>query len=297
MNAQVHTLPTSPYNFNLDGAGICFPVTERPLEALGSKGGHLPVPNSKAIVRANNDGSQPRVVGVVGSDYKLVKYRDHFTAVEDALRQSVPADLMRGAFARTRIAGDGGWVRREYVLPAYSAELETSAKFQTSVGFRAISWASIDGSSSNGLICGLIDFFCENGMVIGAMTDIGKRRHTKNLTADYFTPMLQSGLETVGDEVTKLRKMAQAPLDMDAAVSLIHEEFSETRAKKLVEQMEEEIATRGSNVFALHSALTFYASHDSDRFKLRSTGREAANLNKREEEVSRIMPKVFALAA
>lgn len=276
--------------FDLLENDALFPVRLMDMSVPG-KTSSLDVPNHKAVVRADRDGSNPRTIGVVGSDYKLLKNSAYFGSVEDAIERNVGPDLLRGAYVNTSMSYDGGYTAREYVLPAFSEELRTSTNFQTNIGFRVIAWNSYNGYSSAGMACGLIDFFCTNGCISGAMVDMAKRRHTKNLEAGQFTLMLEGGLITARGEVDKLRKMASKTLDRDAAIKLFETKFSARRAKALTDQLDQEIETRGDNVFALHSALTYYASHNSEVFPIRDTGQDNVvyTLHNRQVEVARVM--------
>ncbi len=283
--------------FGLEGSAVDFPVATRPIAAVGKMGATLPIDTHKAVIRS--DGTDVYPISVVGEGYNLLKYRDYFTEIEKTLVSNIEPGLLRGAYVRTALGNNGAFARREYVLPAFAEELRTSNDFKTDLGFRVIAWNSYDMSSSMGMASGLIDFFCTNGCIMGSMVDQGKRRHTKNLTADFFSPLLIMGIKKVAKEIEMLRKLAMTQLDRDAAVTLLEDSFSARRAEKMIARMDEEVAVRGNNVFALHSALTFYSSHNSEDFKVRETGNDnvAATLHAREAEVSKLMPKVFALAA
>jgi hypothetical protein len=60
----------------------------------------------------------------------------------------------------------------------------------------------------------------------------------------------------------------------------------------MMDQFDTEAASRGRTVWALYSALTFYSSHNSERFGVRNSGNvdnEAVTLDQREREVSRVI--------
>lgn len=287
------------FDFGLDASDAVFPVSTRPIAMVGKDGATMPIHTHKAIIRANRDGSNPRPLGVVGIDYKQLPHGDLFGNMEDTLRESMEPSLMRDAKVDTEVSFDGAFVRREYVFPRFADELETSSGFKTRVGFRIIGWNSLDGSFAAGCASGLIDFFCTNGCVSGSDVSISKRRHTLNLRPDHFRNQIVAGLGRVQDEIALLRKLANTALDFEKAENIIKADFSETRAKKLMERVKVEAEVRGQNVFALHSALTYFSSHNSDEFKVRDTGNDnvAATLHNREAEIAKVMPKVYALAA
>jgi len=292
--------PAADFDFGLENSTAVFPVTTRDLQIVGRQPGcTLPVDTHKAVIRTDADGSNPRGIGIVGRDFKLLKHRDLFGSIEASIQSSMARDLMRGVQVTTHTSFDGAWVKREYVFPAFASELKTSSDFKTNLGFRLIGWNPYDGSASAGLVSGLVDFYCTNGIVVGSMVDIAKRRHTKNLMADHFDGQIKLGLERVQDEIMRLRKLAVTELDMERAENLLRKNFSETRANHLLARLQAEINDRGNNVFALHSALTYYSSHNSEEFGVRKTGGDnvAKTLHTREAEITKIMPQVFALAA
>jgi hypothetical protein len=68
--------------------------------------------------------------------------------------------------------------------------------------------------------------------------------------------------------------------------------MSGRRVEKMMEQLEIEAQSRGMTVWALYSALTYYSSHNSDRFTVRNSAAAdnvAETLDKREREVSNVI--------
>ena len=64
------------------------------------------------------------------------------------------------------------------------------------------------------------------------------------------------------------------------------------KVSNVMAQFEAEAAERGRTVWALYSALTNYASHNSERFGVRNSGNvdnTAVTLDGREREVARIV--------
>ena len=292
--------PTAAVDFGLEASEAVFPVTTRDLQIVGKLPGcTLPVASHKAVIRTDKDGSNPRGIGVVGKDFKVLKNKDYFGAVEKSLMSTMDRTLMRDMQVNTETSYDGAWCQREYIFPEYAAELTTSSNFKTNIGFRIIAWNAYDGSSSAGCVSGLVDFFCTNGIVMGSLVDISKRRHTSGLMADHFDHQIKFGVERVQEEITMLRKLATTELDWAAVDTLLKKSFSETRAEKLLERTKVEARARGNNVFALHSALTYYSSHDSEEFGVRNTGADnvGKTLHNRQAEIAKLMPAVHRLAA
>lgn len=266
---------------------IMFETGERTLGAVGEGGEVISTSRRfKTIVREDTGD----IVGVVGTKYSRLRNQDFFGTIERALRDTIPEEMREGAMYRDSYSGGGSWSKREYVLPAY-AEALRSTEFETKVGLRIIAWNSYDGSASAGLLTGLIDFFCTNGMIIGRSIETQLRRHSARLTPDLFVPSLREGIENIHGTTETLQKMMQTKLDKDAALLLLESNFSAKRAAEIYRRMEAEIAVRGNSVFALHSALTFYSSHNSDQFTTRAANDDlvARMLRDREEEVTKIL--------
>lgn len=281
--------------FNLSTSEAVFPVKT---QALVTPSG-LAIDTHKAVVRFDKDGTNPRTIGVVGKDYKVLTNEDQFSSIEHAIVANMDKDMMEGVQVETNISLDGAWTERQYIFPRFAQELKTSSGFKTNVGFRLIAWNAYDGSSSAALISGLIDFFCHNGTIMGTAIDRSSRRHTKNLTANHFDNQVKIGIATVQGEVDRLRALSVTPMSLNDADEFLAKHFSERRSAQLLARVETEIETRGDNLFALHSALTYFGSHNSDEFGVRDTGRDttAKTLHTRSEAVAKIMPSLYSLAA
>lgn len=267
-----------------------FPVEERSLAAVSpTESGHDVVSVSgthKAIVRTDTD----HIVGIVSQSYQPLRNSEFFGTVEEALHTVIPDAMFEGVQVRDKIAGGGAWTQREYVLPAYAEELRNS-QYSTQVGLRIVAWNSYDGSASAGLMTGLIDFICTNGMVVGRDIAREMRRHTTRLQPGDFLPGLRKNLDRIHDEMGRVRQMAQTPLNHDLALAFLEKHLSGQRAAEMWRQTQLEAELRGDTVQSLHAALNYYASHADDRFQVRNTdpAREARMLRGREDEVQRLM--------
>ena len=278
-------------DFNYTGSAADFPVkTARILADCGARG-QRSIETHKAVMRTDLDGENLRPLGVVGAKYGLLKNRDFFGGVEDALNKTLERDKTDGYRVVTETSFDGAYTERRYVFPAFGGLITSNTGFKTEVGFQVISWNSYDGSSAAGMACGLIDFFCKNGCISGVNVDMSKRRHSSKISVEHFAPLLEKNIITLQKQIRHFQQMANVKLDMEKAEALLTKCFSERRAAALMEQLDEEVQTRGDNVFALHSALTFYSSHDSERFTVRRTGSDntAKTLANRREEIQKVV--------
>ena len=276
-------------DFGLAESPTMFPVAERDLTWTVDGGATTIGQTSdthKAIVREDTGA----IVGIVSKSYKPLANQDYFATVETALREAIPEELREGVMVRDRVAGGGSWTQREYVFPAF-AEALVNTSYETKYGMRIVAWNSYDGSASAGLMSGLIDFMCTNGVITGR--DIAKemKRHTTKLEAIHFLPRLRQNLSEIGGHIEDVRKMAHTPLRMDDALHFLEKHLSGQRAAEMLMRTQVEAERRGETVQALHAALTMYSSHNSGAFATRQDdpAREARLLRGREDEVYRMV--------
>lgn len=274
-------------DFGLAESPTMFPVAESSLWALdGEENLQSASDTHKAIVRSDTR----QIVGIVSKSYRPLANSDYFVSVEDALREAIPEEMREGVLVRDRVAGVGGWTQREYVFPAFAETLRNTS-YETKYGLRIVAWNSYDGSASAGLMSGLIDFMCTNGVITGR--DIAKemRRHTTRLEAAHFLPRLRQNMAEIGEHIDEVRKMAETPLRMDDALGFLDKHLSGQRAAEMLMRTQKEAEMRGETLQALHAALTNYASHNSVDFQTRSDdpAKEARLLRGREDEVYRMV--------
>jgi hypothetical protein len=150
---------------------------------------------------------------------------------------------------------------------------------------------------------GAIDFFCTNGMVTGDYDKI-KRKNTSNFSLDKFIQELQSSVTDFYETADKFQRWANTSLmTVDVKDLLEAVVKSERKSEKMFTLYNQEVSTRGRNVWALYSAFTNYASYADERngFNLRNTGNdtEAQSMWAREQEVAKWIdsPQFQAIAA
>lgn len=274
---------TPETDFGLSESGCTFPVRETSIITREEDGGtEYTSETHKAIL----DTEGGRIVGVVGSRYGLLTNEEYFGAVEEALRMSMPADLIAEPKVRTR--STGSWTQRDYVFPRYAEALKNTTH-ETKIGLRIIASNSYDGGSSARLLVGLIDFYCTNGVIVGRDIQRAARRHSSGLDPRFFVDPLRTSIEATHERIEEVRRMMNTPLRQDTVVPLLEKFFSGQRAAQMMSRLAVETEARGSNVFALHSALTYYSSHLSDDFSMRGSADDPRILEGREDEVFRIV--------
>lgn len=284
--------PAPNSDFGLEHSQTIFPVGKRALASV------VPTddPEKFDVVSLSDTHESVvnlatnQIVGVVSKKYKPLENRHFFATVEEDLRRAVPEEMREGMLVRDRISNGGAWCQREYVFPAYAEDLRNTS-YSTRVGLRIVAWNSYDGSASAGLMSGLIDFICTNGMIVGR--DVAKelRRHSSRLEPGMFLPRLRENLGKISENIAQIQHMAGKKLDWDAALEFLEKNMSGARAAQVLDRTRIEAEMRGETVQALHAALTNYASHVSDAFATRNEdpAREARILRGREDEVYRLM--------
>jgi hypothetical protein len=149
----------------------------------------------------------------------------------------------------------------------------------------------VDGSCSNMVFFGAIDFFCTNGMIRGEHDKV-RRKNTTFFNMPTFEQQLQRSKDDFYFQALRLQVMADTSLK-DVNVKTLIESIikSEKKSDKMLTLYNQETSVRGHNVFALYSAFTNYASYADERngFNLRNTGVDtrAVNMFNREHEVAK----------
>ena len=231
-------------------------------------------------------------LGVVGTGFKCASHKKFFDGVQNIMVDNIP-DAMIDSTVRWSTARNNAWAMMDIVMPNVFTKVETE-KHSTKIGRRVIALHGVDGSCSNQVFFGAIDFFCTNGMITGDYDKV-RRKNTSNFCMDRFIQELnQSSVDFVG-QVNELQEWANIELPTYSMKSwkeyLSSIMKSDRKAEKMIPLVQQEVRTRGRNVFALYSAFTNYASYADERngFTLRNTGRDtsAQSMWARENEVTK----------
>jgi hypothetical protein len=162
-------------------------------------------------------------------------------------------------------------------------------KHETEIAQRIIALHGVDGTCSNTVLFGAIDFFCTNGMVRGEHDKV-KRKNTSGFDLDRFGEQVQKSNNDFKDYHQQIQAWANKSLFVGDVKAML-ESLDKGKSKGLFQLYNQEASVRGNNAFALYSAFTNYASYADDRngFKLPNTGKDTAakNMWQREERVTR----------
>jgi hypothetical protein len=164
-------------------------------------------------------------------------------------------------------------------------------KHETEIAQRIIALHGVDGTCSNTVLFGAIDFFCTNGMVRGEHDKV-KRKNTSGFDLDRFGSRYRNLITILKTSHQQIQRWANKSLfvgDVKAMLESLRQVRADSR-QGCSNCMTRRLVCRGHNAWALYSAFTNYASYADERngFKLRNTGgdTEAVNMFKREAAVA-----------
>jgi len=209
--------------------------------------------------------------GVVGDKYKVTQMRDFTEATEAMLVDTLPNDKFKDLEISDSMSHGAAVRCRKYTFPAFSKPIETR-KHQTEVALTVALIQSYDGSTSNGFVTGLLDFFCANGMISGDYTK-GNKRHTSGFSLTNFILDMDKVVQDFYQDIQRYQVMASTDIMVTQAEATIEAlpSMSEKMQERMKDQYLTEVKTRGSNVWALASALTYYSSHNSEEFPIKGS--------------------------
>ena len=209
--------------------------------------------------------------GVVGNKYKITQMGDFTKATEEMLLEALPNDKFKDMEISDSMSHGSAIRSRKYTFPAFAKPIETR-KHSTDVALTVALIQSYDGSTSNGFVTGLLDFFCTNGMISGDYTK-GNKRHTSGFNLSNFILDMDKVVRDFYKDIQRYQVMASTDIRIPQAEAVLEAlpGMSERLAKVMKDQYLTEVSTRGSNVWALASALTYYSSHNSEEFPIKGS--------------------------
>ena len=248
------------------------------------------------------NGNTGEYLGIVGNGFSCASHGDFFTRAHNTISEHLGVEFCDNMNIKYRTARNNAWVMMDMTMPNVLRKIVTD-KHSTTIAPRLIALHGIDGSCSNMVFFGAIDFFCTNGMISGDYEKI-KRKNTANFNLDVFIDELNRSVSDFYETADKFQRWANTSL-MTVDVKALLESVikSDRKSEKMFSLYNQEVSTRGRNVWALYSAFTNYASYADERngFNLRNTGNDTAaqSMWSREQEVSKWIstPQFRAIAA
>lgn len=262
---------------------LYFYAVERDNYWHGKDGNFRAIPGEKSIIRADKGSDGPFHLATVGQGYKVVQNRSLFNAIAEQFEQALSPEEVEGVKIHDSMSYHGRTCLREYQFPNARITGDTG---RSEIAFRTIIVNGFGGSSVK-LFSGAIDFFCTNGM-IGGQFDAGYHRHTKNLQISHIVEKIRRSVDVFYKQADIWRKWMGKTISKDDAEQFLKEIVSERLAAKLLRQYLIEAESHGFTVWALYSAMTYYATHNEGEFEVRKTDNDhtATTLLKRETDVA-----------
>ena len=257
--------------YNTPNSVIMFPVAERHVGWETRQGSYDRIRSHKAIIRVAPGGGSAHVLSVVGSGYKLVHNKDLYSHVETTLCKQMQHHELAGVMVKDRVSGWGRVCFREYVFPNIKCQLGGGTR--SDIAFRMIVQNGYGGSALR-IHAGAIEFYCTNGMIRGEYQS-AYRKHTSGLMVSGIGNAVSGALSVFADSQNLWRRWAATPVPHQAAMDLFRELANSERLREnLSTQYLREREARGDNLWAVYSALTYYASHADGEFGFRSSVNE-----------------------
>ncbi len=244
------------------------------------------MPDKKYVI--NQTTGHP--LGIVGKSFQCASHGDFFRGVVETATETLSDHDLEDAKYSFRTARNGAWAMLDITLPNVTMDISTD-KFETEIGNRIISLHGIDGSCSNQVFFGAIDFFCTNGMITGDHDKV-RKKNTSNFSMESFIYELNRARTDFYTQAQQMQVWAHTDLKYVDVSSLLDDMLgSKRKSEKMYSLYMQEASTRGHNKFALYSAMTNYATYADERngFNLKNTGNDtqAMSMWSREQEVSK----------
>jgi hypothetical protein len=229
-------------------------------------------------------------LGIVGKSFQCASHGDFFRGVVETATETLSGHDLEDAKYSFRTARNGAWAMLDITLPNVTMDISTD-KFETEIGNRIISLHGIDGSCSNQVFFGAIDFFCTNGMITGDHDKV-RKKNTSNFSMESFIYELNRARTDFYTQAQQMQVWAHTDLKYVDVSSLLDDMLgSKRKSEKMYSLYMQEASTRGHNKFSLYSAMTNYATYADERngFNLKNTGNDtqAISMWSREQEVSK----------
>ena len=231
------------------------------------------VTDKKYVINADTG----EYLGVVGNDFTTETHTKFFNKVQDTMMEKLSPYEVQGAIVNWKSARNNAWASMDITLPNVTTKIVTD-KHETTIAQRIIGLRAVDGSCSNQVFFGAIDFFCTNGMIRGDHDKV-RRKNTSGFSVERFITQLRKSNEDFQMQTRRLQKWANQSLaTVDVRAFLEKLMKSDRAADKMFTLYNQEVAIRGRNVFALYSAFTNYATYADERngFTMRNTGHDTA---------------------
>ena len=250
----------------------------------------------RAVTRADNN----QVLGIVGARYGIAENGPIYEMMTQGAEQALPRHALNGVKLKESSSFGGQFTRIELLFDSLGADIRQLNGSKTQLLFKIGLTNSFNGSGSVRLFAGALDLFCTNGCTIGELNKKAAR-HTSGFTPEIFAGFIEQQCAEYMVRVRTWQQWASKAITADQAEKVLSDNnMAGRKVKKLMQQFEQEAADRGASVWSLYSALTNYASHNTELFAVRNSSNvdnTAVTLDAREREVSRLIQSESFLRA
>lgn len=257
--------------FGTQSSSLYFPVVERQVGWQSRADVWHKHDEHKALVRVMPH-NEPHVLSVVGKNYKLIKNRELFPAIEQVFMNELSAEQRDNVTVRDTMSYFGRECFREYNFKNMRAELGG----RTRTSFRVVVWASY-GSRSMRIIAGAIDFVCDNGMVVGDYERTAMR-HTSGLSVRNAAALVKDMIKAYNVSQVQWNEWHRWKLD-DTVLRATFASLADNKiigpntANTLMDRIMIEVNERNHfTMWEVYSAFTNIATHSP----VRETGNDHA---------------------
>jgi hypothetical protein len=261
-------------------------------EMSGDIGGVYYSPLSKTIGQAVTRSDNGDALGVVGARYGIAPNGPIYEMMKAGAESALGRHEMAGVELSEKSSYGGQFTRIELTFPGMGADIRQLTGSSTQLLFKIGLTNSFNGSGAVRLFAGAVDLWCSNGCVSGEYTRKAAR-HTSGFTPEIFAGFIEEQAANFKTRVRTWQAWAQNTMTPAEAEAVLNDAgMAGRKVKNVMQQFENEAAARGRTVWAFYSALTNYASHNSERFGVRNSGNVdnvAVTLDGREREVQRIV--------
>jgi len=263
MNIQDHTLNGLLENYGEADFTIRKEVIER-------------FPERCFVIREDTD----EAIGIVGKDFGGVDHPTYFGQIRGAVAEELgfthkdfydSMSINNDITIDTKVSRNGAWALEKMVFNNHKATVETD-RHTTETALSLYAWHGVDGSTSNNVISGAIDFFCTNGMVTGDYSKI-RKKNTRHFDMSRITHEMEGIYDRWLDHNAWCQKLAEKDVSVNALKTALEDILPERASKNMINSVLDEFSVRGANAWAVYSAFTQYASHE-DRFSFRQTAND-----------------------
>ena len=229
-------------------------------------------------------------IGIVGNSFNTTSHKEFVDGVEKVIKENRTPYELFDAKVKVSTAKDNAVIIADITLPNVTTKITTDIH-ETTIAERIIALHGVDGSMSNQVYFGAIEFFCTNGQISGEYDKV-RRKNTSRFNIDVFADEVQNAKHNFYEQSKRLNVWAKITLDGVEVKDIIAKIVkSDRKAEKMNSLYLNEVSNRGNNLFSLYSAFTNYSSYADERngFKLKEMGNDTESLSMwaREQEVSK----------